>query len=131
MDELPVLPNNITYLTHLCCFGRSGGNRVIIGIQGISQLYDAYDEDNGNAMLAAFTDNIIMRANDPITVEKITRRSGQVTKIRTHMGITRDSVDSKPEQIFNIPEDIMSSLDVGEAILLLQGVRPFYISLDP
>ena len=77
LDELPVLPDNITYLQSLCCFGRGAGNRVIVGIQGLSQLYNSYGEDNGNAILAAFTDNIIMRANDPITVEKISRRSGQ------------------------------------------------------
>ena len=130
LDELPVLPDNITYLQSLCCFGRGAGNRVIVGIQGLSQLYNSYGEDNGNAILAAFTDNIIMRANDPITVEKISRRSGQKTVTRTRMGITRGSIDSKPEQTYAIPEDIMSNLDVGQAILSIRGIKPFYIELD-
>lgn len=130
LDELPVLPDNISNLQSLCCFGRSSGNRVIIGIQGLSQLYNSYGEDNGNAILAAFTDNIIMRANDPITVEKISRRSGQKTVTRTRMGTTRGSIDSKPKQTYAIPEDIMSNLDVGQAILSIRGNKPFYIELD-
>lgn len=130
LDELPVLSDNITYLQSLCCFGRGASNRVIVGIQGLSQLYESYGEDNGNAILAAFTDNIIMRANDPITVEKISRRSGQKTVMRTRMGTTRGSIDSKPEQTYAIPEDIMSNLDVGQAILSIRGNKPFYIELD-
>ena len=71
-----------------------------------------------------------MRANDPITVEKISRRSGQKTVTRTRMGTTRGSIDSKPEQTYAIPEDIMSNLDVGQAILSIRGNKPFYIELD-
>lgn len=130
LDELPVLPNNLTNLQPLCCFGRSLGNRVIIGIQGLSQLYESYGEENGNAILAAFTDNIIMKANDPITVEKISRRSGQKTLVRSRMGLTRGTVDSKPETTYAIPEDVMSNLDVGQAILSIRGMNPFYIELD-
>jgi len=130
LDELPVLPNNITHLQSLCCFGRSTGNRVIVGLQGLSQLYDTYGEDNGNAMLAAFTDNIIMRANDPVTVEKISRRSGQKSVTRTRMGTTRGSIDSHTEQTYAIPEEVMSNLDVGQAILSIRGNAPFYIELD-
>lgn len=130
LDELPVLPDNITHLQSLCCFGRSTGNRVIVGLQGLSQLYDIYGEDNGNAMLAAFTDNIIMRANDPVTVEKISRRSGQRHVTRTKMGNTRGSIDSHTEQTYAIPEEVMSNLDVGQAILSIRGNKPFYIELD-
>lgn len=130
LDELPVLPDNITYLQALCCFGRETGNRVTIGIQGLSQLYDSYGEDNGNAILAAFTDNIIMRANDPITVEKISMRSGQKTVICTRMGLTRGSIESKHEQTYAIPAEAMSNLDVGQAILSIRGNKPFYIELD-
>lgn len=129
LDELPILPDNITYLQSLCCFGRGSGNRVIVGIQALSQLYDSYGEDNGNAILAAFTDNIIMRANDPITVEKISRRSGPKTVTRTRMGLIRGSIESKPEQTYAIPEDVMSNLDVGQAILSICGNKPFYIEL--
>lgn len=130
LDELPVLPDNITYLQSLCCFGRGTGNRVIVGIQGLSQLYNSYGEDNGNAILAAFTDNIIMRANDPITVEKISRRSGPKMVTRTRTRTTSVSMNSKPEQSYGIPEDIMSNLDVGQAILSIRGNKPFYIELD-
>lgn len=130
LDELPVLPDNITYLQSLCCFGRGAGNRVVVGIQSLSQLYDTYGEDSGNAILAAFTDNIIMRANDPITVEKISRRSGQKAVTRTRMGLTRGSIESKSEQTYAIPEEVMSNLDVGQAILSIQGNKPFYIELD-
>ena len=130
LDELPVLPDNITYLQSLCCFGRGAGNRVVVGIQGLSQLYDTYGEDSGNAILAAFTDNIIMRANDPITVEKMSRRSGQKTVTRTRMGLTRGNIESKPEQTYAIPQEVMSNLDVGQAILSIRGNKPFYIELD-
>lgn len=130
LDELPVLPDNITYLQRLCSFGRSMGNRVIVGIQGLSQLYDTYGEDGGNAVLSSFTDNIIMRANDPVTVEKISRRSGQKTVMRTRMGAVRGSVRAEPEQTYAIAEDVMSALDVGQAILSICGYKPFYIELD-
>lgn len=130
LDELPVIPDNISNLQSLCCFGRSSGNRIIVGIQGLSQLYEAYGEENGNAILSAFTDNIIMRANDPVTIEKISRRSGQKTVSCSRMGSVRGSVDSRPEQSHAIPEDVMSSLDVGQAVLSIQGFKPFYIELD-
>ena len=77
LDELPFLLDNITYLKTLCCFDCRAGNRVIFGIQIFSQLYDSYGADNGNAILVPFADNIIMRANNPIRVEKTSRRSWQ------------------------------------------------------
>lgn len=129
LDELPMLPDNLTHMTSLCTFGRSMGNRVIIGIQGLSQLYHTYGEDNGNAILSAFTDNIIMKANDPITIEKISERSGQVTKVVTRTGITRE-VNTSSEQTHHIPKEIMASLDVGEAVISVRGAKPFYIYLD-
>jgi hypothetical protein len=46
------------------------------------------------------------------------------------MGTTRGSIDSKPEQTYAIPEEIMSNLDVGQAILSIRGNKPFYIELD-
>lgn len=71
-----------------------------------------------------------MKANDPITVEKISRRSGQKTIVHSRMGLTRGTVDSKPETTYAIPEDVMSNLDVGQAILSIRGMNPFYIELD-
>ena len=130
LDELPVLPDNLTHLVQLCCFGRSTGNRVIVGIQGLSQLYDTYGENKGDAILASFTDNIIMKANDPITVEKISKRSGQKNIIKTKMGLTRNSINTQTEQDYNIPQDIIANLDIGQAILSLRGKKPFYVELD-
>lgn len=129
LDELPVLPY-IENFNSLCCFGRSTRNIVIIGIQGLSQIYDVYGEEKGNAILSAFTESIIMRTNDPVTVERLSRRSGQKTVIRTRMGSTRKSVESKPESTYSIPEDVMSDLDVGEVIMSIRGVRPFFVRLN-
>lgn len=129
LDELPLL-NYIETLDSLCCFGAGLGNRVICGIQGLSQLYDIYGEDKGNAILSAFTDNIIMKANDPVTIERLSRRSGQKNTVKTKMGATRLSVESRTETVSNIPEDVMSDLDVGEAIMSIRGVRPFFVKLD-
>lgn len=130
LDELPVLPGNITNFAPICNFGRSAGNRVIIGIQSLSQLYDIYGENAGNSIISAFTDNIIMKTNDPITVEKLAKRSGRIEKIRTSMGATRDSIQTKTEQTYTIPEKVIANLSVGQAVVSLQGTKPFYIYFD-
>ena len=130
LDELPVLPDNLTHLIPLCCFGRSAGNRVIAGIQGLSQLYDTYGEYKGDSLLAACTDNIIMKANDPITIEKMSRRSGQKNVMRTRTGACRSNINTQLEQTYNIPENILADLDVGQAIISLRGIKPFYAELD-
>ena len=71
-----------------------------------------------------------MKANDPVTVEKLSRRSGQKTRVITRMGATRLSAESRTETVGIIPENIMSALDVGEAIMSVRGVKPFFVKLD-
>ena len=51
------------------------------------------------------------------------------TVTHTRMGTTRGSIDLSPEKTHAIPEDIMSNLDVGQAIFPIGGFKPFYIEL--
>ena len=131
LDEFPVLPNNVSRIGSLCNFGRSMGNRVILGTQSLPALYDVHGENASHAMLSAFTNNIIMGLNDPVTIEKLAERSGRKTKTVTQMGLTRNKVESNSVTTYKIPEEIMAQNDTGEAIISINGISPFYVKLDP
>lgn len=131
LDEFPVLPNNVSRIGSLCNFGRSMGNRVILGTQSLPALYDVHGENASHAMLSAFTNNIIMGLNDPVTIEKLAECSGRKTKTVTQMGLTRNKVESNSVTTYKIPEEIMAQNDTGEAIISINGISPFYVKLDP
>jgi len=131
LDEFPVLPNNVSRVGSLCNFGRSMGNRVILGTQSLPALYDVYGEHASHAMLSAFTNNIIMGLNDPVTISKLAERSGRKTSPQTTMGLARNSFATNAETTYRIPEEVMARLSTGEAIISINGVAPFYIRLDP
>lgn len=132
LDELPLLPESDLF-DKLCSFGRSAGfnNRVIIGIQNVPQLFATYKENNGRNILSNFTNNIIMKVNDSITADEICRRSGIGFETVTEMGITRSDISSSIHERYMIPKDVIARLTTGEAVISVNGEKPFYISLDP
>jgi type IV secretory pathway TraG/TraD family ATPase VirD4 len=130
IDEMPVLPNNISLFQPLCAFGRSQGIRVIIGIQGEAQLEQTYGKETAAAILTCFTNNIILKTNDHLSLEALTKRFGKTHKAITSMGMTRNSVNTSMVETTAIEPDVLNSLDVGEAIVSILGHEPFWIKLD-
>lgn len=132
LDELPVLPESELFCK-LCSFGRSAGfnNRVIVGIQNVPQLFAAYEENNGRNILSDFTNNIIMKVNDSVTADEICSRSGTEYKTVTEMGLARSDVSTSIQERYIIPKDVIAQLTTGEAVISVNGEKPFYIFLDP
>ena len=130
LDEVPILPDNIFNLKNAVNFGRSNGNYIIFGAQSLSQIYETYGEFGGNSILSGFNNSVIMKANDSLSISKLSERSGEVTKKVVSMGATRNDISSSTEKTYKIPPEAMTELDIGEAIVSIRGVDPFFIHFD-
>lgn len=129
-DELPILPDNIFNLPDTVNFAQSNNVFLIFGIQSVSQLYDVFGEYKSNSLLSGFNTSIIMRANDALSIDSLSQRSGKFQKTTVSMGATRNDIHSGTETCFKIPPESMTQLDTGEAIVSLRGKDPFYIHFD-
>ncbi len=130
-DELPILPDNIFNLPDTVNFAQSNNVFLIFGIQSVSQLYDVFGEYKSNSLLSGFNTSIIMRANDALSIDSLSQRSGKFQKTTVSMGATRNDIHSGTETCFKIPPEAMAQLDTGEAIVSMRGKNdPFYIHFD-
>ncbi len=131
LDEVPILPDNIFNLKSAVNFGRSNKIYIIFGAQSLSQIYETYGEFGGNSILSGFNNSIIMKANDSLSISKLAERSGEITRVVSKMGVTRNDVISSNEHTYKIPPESLAELDTGEAIVSMRGKDdPFYIHFD-
>ena len=87
-------------------------------------------KETAAAILTCFTNNIILKTNDHLSLEALTKRFGKTHKAITSMGMTRNSVNTSMVETTAIEPDVLNSLDVGEAIVSILGHEPFWIKLD-
>lgn len=112
-DELSLLPH-CEHLSDALNIGRSRGLRTVSSLQSVNQLYSAYGEAQGRAILAGFV-NCFAFYSDADTREFVSRRFGKTFEVIKYAGenITREG--------FAADDETMMSLIPGEAAADLFG----------
>lgn len=125
VDEFSLLP----YLQHIedaVNFGRSLGVKFMIGIQNISQIYNAYGSERAQSILSGFLTNIAFNVNDHQSREFIKNFYGKNRKKEIYMGALQSKGVVESVYEGNVIEDWdISHLQRGEAIIGFPSAEPF------
>lgn len=96
LDEFATLPK-IRSLPSLFAEGRKFGSRNFVGVQNVSQVFAAYGEKEGNAILGNLSTSIILRSNDPQTAKMMSSWLGESEVLRQNKSTARGNKDSYSE----------------------------------
>ena len=121
VDEFKLLPN-LKHIDDAVNFGRSLGIKFMIGIQNTDQIVEAYNENMAKNIFSGFLNQFAFKVNDFSTRKYIKERAGENRK-KTVFKTTavHESIESA-----NVIEDWdVSSLKLGQAIVMLNGAEPF------
>lgn len=131
LDEYGYLPSGLSYLDAIKEVGRSKGCRIYAGFQSINQLHKLY---NGRADMAAddfssFSNIIAFRTHDKESMTAITDRCGcEYNEVTTIDALCNVYTETKLVSV--ISDDTLVGLKQGEAIVILDTGRPFWIKFD-
>lgn len=127
-DEFRLLPN-LNHIDDAVNFGRGLNVKVIAGLQSISQLTEAYEEDRGRNIAAGFSSIYAFHANDIATRDFFINLSGKNVSIDNFQ--KNDGSYTENQREGNTVEDWdMNSLGIGEAFVLLPFSYPFRFYFD-
>jgi type IV secretory pathway TraG/TraD family ATPase VirD4 len=136
LDEFAYLPSGLNYLEPSLNFGRSKGLRLYGGLQNYSQLSDLYGgrDYTANSTFAGFSNIVCLKPNDEKSINAIVSRAGKEdTTVTTCSAL--GEVSTKLESMNTISDQDLTSLDIGDAVVLLdhtsQGNRPFWFHFNP
>ena len=127
LDELKLLPS-IMHLDDAVNFGRSMGVKILAGLQSMTQIYDMYGENKGEAILSGFCSLFAFRPNDAKTREYVQSRFGK--NMVSEMFDADQSAPSERRQGYTVEDWELSKLCVGESIIGLDGAPPFRFMFD-
>lgn len=122
IDEFRLIPL-LQHVDDGVNFGRSLGAKFIIGVQNVSQIFEAYKEQLARSILSGFMTTIAFRVNDQMTKNFIQERFGKNRKLESYEVGTR-----RIEQIreANVVEDWdITRLTTGTAIIGIPEQDPF------
>jgi hypothetical protein len=126
MDEFSLLPK-LSHVTNGINFGRSLGLKFLAGTQNVRQVYHAYDEDVGNAILSGFGTVVAFRLMDQTSRELVSERFGANRKQVTSELAVRAKGLQQDVVLGKVIEDwTLSQLEVGESIVSLPTGSPFF-----
>jgi hypothetical protein len=130
LDEFRLLPR-LAHMDHGVNFGRSQGACFIVGMQNVSQVKEAY-EDEAASILSGFQTVIAFRVTDDETRTFI---KDIVGRNRKAIAVPSVGVRQPTEVVvegYVVEDSSVWSLGVGEAIIFMRGVtEPFQIQLAP
>ena len=127
IDELKLLPK-LKHIQDAVNFGRSLGLKVIVGLQSITQLKEAYGEEAMN-IVAGFSTVMSFHANDYETREFTTKLYGKNILIEQYQN--PDNTIKVERRDGNCVEDWdVTTLGVGEAIVGLPFSQPFRFKFE-
>jgi len=127
LDELKLLPS-IMHLDNAVNFGRSMSVKILAGLQSMTQIYDMYGENKGEAILSGFCSLFAFRPNDAKTREYVQSRFGK--NMVNEMFDADQSAPSERRQGYAVEDWELSKLRVGEAVIGLDGAPPFKFMFD-
>lgn len=121
IDEARLLPN-LMHLQDALNFGRSLGVKVFAGLQSISQLYDAYGEEEGRVIAAGFMNSFCFQTWDLESRRFISERFGSNYQ---NLSYIYGGEIVKIQREGNVVEDWdILNLEVGEAFVNLAEDKP-------
>lgn len=125
IDEFSLLPR-LMHIEDAVNFGRSLGVKMIIGLQNIEQIYDAYGETRARSLMSGFMTKIVFNINDPTSRDYVVELYGKNRKKESYMSAIRQNGLHEEVRDGNVVEDWdISRLQVGDAIISLPYSRPF------
>lgn len=131
LDEYAYIPSGLNYLDAIKEVGRSKGCRIYAGFQSINQLHKMY---NGRSDMAAddfasFSNVIAFRTHDKESMVAVTERAGcEFKEVITIDALCNVNTEMKLLPV--IDDETLVGLDKGEAIVILDTGRPFWIRFD-
>lgn len=124
IDEFRLLPK-LKYLENALNFGRSLGVKLVVAMQNINQVYEAYGRDLAESILSGFTTVITFGLTDGNTREFVAKNSGKQRRLEIVSGASLEE-DIKQIHDGNVIEDwMLASLGVGEALISIPGYPVF------
>lgn len=130
LDEYAYLPSGLSYLDAIKEVGRGKGCRLYAGFQSINQLYKMYKNQAEAANdFATFSNVISFRTHDKESMVAVTERAGcEYKEVTTIDALCNVNTESKLLPV--IEDETLVCLDKGEAVVLLDTSRPFWIRLN-
>lgn len=129
LDEFRRLPR-LLHIDSGVNFGRSLGARFVLGVQSVSQVRSAYEQE-GDSILSGLSNIIAFRAGDEESREYLKGRFGMARKLvwgQPNVGPLREEIATG----YVMEDWDILSLPVGEVICSLWSVPPpFTATLDP
>ncbi|UPM43725.1 type IV secretory system conjugative DNA transfer family protein [Halocatena salina] len=133
LDEFAQIPH-LRRLEELVNVGRGEQVVTLVTLQSVQQLYENYGESGGEAILAGLVSMILLRPNDPQTVEFYRSAIGEdFSEYTQHVG--KDSWDRKRREVKEVEEHPFSTgeirrWDPGVGVVVKQaGWLHGYISM--
>lgn len=121
-DEFKLLPD-LQHIENALNYGRSKGIRVFAGVQSISQIYEAYGEDEGNSILSGFLNCFAFKTLDKKSREYTSERFGKnYSNINYRTDLNNHSVQREG---YAVEDWNILDLDIGDAYIGLLGYPPF------
>ena len=125
LDEYAYLPSGLSYLDAIKEVGRGKGCRLYAGFQSINQLYKMYKNQAEAANDFATFSNVISKES----MVAVTERAGcEYKEVTTIDALCNVNTESKLLPV--IEDETLIGLDKGEAVVLLDTSRPFWIRFN-
>lgn len=122
IDEFKLLPN-LMHIDDALNFGRSLGIKVLAGLQSVSQIYAAYGEERGGAILSGFMNSICFQTPDSGSRQYISQRFGGNYTHLLYRAL--DEPMSFQREGHTVEDWDVLGLRVGQAVVDLTGEPPF------
>lgn len=124
-DEARLMPN-LMHLQDAVNFGRSLGVKVMIGLQAIGQLEDAYGKCRGNVISGGFTNCFCFNTPDAETRQFISNRFGKALYHYDYR--IRGKQQEEFREGYAVEDWDIMQLHTGEAFIALADCDPFRFS---
>lgn len=128
-DEFKLLPN-LQHIDDAVNFGRGQGIKLMVGIQNISQIYDAYGEERAKSILSGLLTTVCFRVNDEESRTFIKNIHGRNIKMNIFTSVQSKALTENVRESFVVEDWDISRLGLGEAIIGLPGQEPFYFRFN-
>jgi len=128
-DEFKLLPN-LKHIDDAVNFGRGQGIKLMVGVQNISQIYEAYGEERAKSILSGLLTTVCFRVNDSESREYIKNIHGKNIKQNIYTSIQTKALSETINDSYVVEDWDISRLGLGEAIIGLPGQEPFLFKFN-
>lgn len=129
-DEFSLLPN-LYHIDDAVNFGRSLGTKLMIGIQNVDQIFDAYGEYRARSILSGFLTTVCFRVGDQHSKTFISELYGRNRKKETFLSTVQNrGIVENVRDAYVVEDWDISTLGIGDAIIGLPGIMPFKFHFD-